>query len=98
MVVGLKNALRLSCMAGATYVVLVLMTIMLEVRTSVPLFGSLVFYALTAVFVIATIAIHWRAVGRRPMALVSALIFSCIVFLFAIVVGVNAKFWMGGAL
>ncbi|WP_161812975.1 hypothetical protein [Steroidobacter agaridevorans] len=98
MVIGLKDALRLSCIAGAMYLVLVLMAIMLEVRAREPLFGSLTFYSLTAFFAIATIVIHWRAIGRRPVALMSALIFSCIVFLFALVIGVNAKFWMGGAL
>ena len=68
MVVGLKDALRLSCIAGATYLVLVLMAILFEVRGSLPLFGSLAFYSLTVVFAIATLVIHWRAVGRRPVA------------------------------
>lgn len=40
MAIGLKDALRLSCIAGAMYLILVLMAILLEVRASEPLFGS----------------------------------------------------------
>jgi hypothetical protein len=97
-VAGLKDALRRSCIAGALYLVLVLMAILVEVRISTPSFGSLAFYSFTVVFAIVTILIHWRTVSRKPVALLSAAIFVCIMFLFATVVGVNAKFWMGGAL
>lgn len=65
MVIGLKDALRLSCIAGAIYLALVLMAILLEVRMSELLFGSLVFYSRTAILAMVTIVIHWRVVGRK---------------------------------
>ena len=98
MATGLKKALRLSCIAGALYFAFVLMTILLEVRVLGPSFGSLAFYSLTALFAVATILIHWRAVGRKPLAVLSALLFVCFTCSLAVVAGVNAKFWMGGAL
>ncbi|WP_116809974.1 hypothetical protein [Steroidobacter cummioxidans] len=98
MATGLRIALRLSSIAGALYLVSVLVAILLEVRAFGPLFGSLAFYSLTALFAVATVLIHWRNVSRKPLALLSAVIFVCFVFSLAFVVGVNAKFWMGGAL
>ena len=98
MATGLKEALRLSCMAGGLYLAFVLMTILLEVHTFGASFGSIAFYSLTALFAVATILIHWRTVSRKPLALLSAMTFVFFTCALAVVAGVNAKFWMGGAL
>jgi hypothetical protein len=95
---GFKAAMSLSCAAGAIYLALVLMGILLEVRAFGPLVGSLAFYSFTILFTVATMWIHWRTISGRLMAVASALIFVSFTFFLAVVVGVNVKFWLGGAL
>lgn len=98
MVAGFAHALRLSGIAGAIYLAFVLVVVLLEVRVFGPSFGPLAFYSLTALFAIVTITIHWRTVSRKSLGFLSALIFVSFVFGLAVVIGVNAKFWMGGQL
>jgi hypothetical protein len=95
---GFKAAMGRSGAAAAVYLALVLMGILLEVRAFGPLVGSLVFYSLTALFSVTTMWIHWRTLSGKLLAVASALIFVSFAFFLAVVVGVNVKFWLGGAL
>jgi hypothetical protein len=94
----IKRVIPLSAYLALGYLALVLLLIFLEVRVVGSEFSRIGFYALTGLYSVTTVWIYWRRMDSKPLALLSGAVVSACMFAVAIVIGVNAKFWMGGSL
>jgi len=94
----IKRVLSLSGLLAFGYLALVLLMIVVEVKVAGPRFSAIIFYALTGLYAITTTCIYWRRMDSKPLALLSSIVVSACMFAVAVVLGVNAKFLMGGSL